>query len=174
MVLLFSPYLFCVFTPMAVSAEACGGASGPQCDASLVYANFKSVYFAASTSNSTQEFCSIMVRQENNKATITEYHKNGTAASEFTEIYKFTDAPNVVNITLESDPSVIYAFEMLYADYNACFVARFDVESVGCRLWIFDNATSEEITACMEGHAQVCSGTVYDIWDEDSCASILD
>ncbi|XP_077532748.1 uncharacterized protein LOC144145119 isoform X2 [Haemaphysalis longicornis] len=128
----------------------------------------------AITPNLTEELCVVMVRLENNKDNITLYLKNGTADFKYTETYRFTDAPDVVNITLDHNTSKTYEYQMLYADYGACFVANFDTESVGCRLWMFENATSTQITACKEGHAQACQGTVDDTWDEESCISILD
>ncbi|XP_077532745.1 uncharacterized protein LOC144145118 [Haemaphysalis longicornis] len=158
------------FVPMAVKAETCGVSSGPPCNISLVYAAFEGAYLAAITPSWNFEICLLLVSQENNNENnITAYFNNGTFGSQRTETYTFTDAPDVVNMTLDSDPSLIYQYQMLYADLEACFIVNITPADVGCRLWIFDEATSGQITACREVHAQACQGTVYDTWDEDSC-----
>ncbi|XP_077532740.1 uncharacterized protein LOC144145113 [Haemaphysalis longicornis] len=164
--------LLSVFMPMAVNAETCGGNSGPPCNISLVYAAFQTAYLDAVTPNITQD-CVILVRQENNRNTITLYFKNGTLSYGFTETYTFTDEPNVVNITVDIDASKHYQYKMLYADSEACFVLDFNPAYVGCRLWMFENATNPQITACREAHRQACPGTIYDTWDEELCPSIL-
>ncbi|XP_077535079.1 uncharacterized protein LOC144146966 isoform X1 [Haemaphysalis longicornis] len=117
--------------------------------------------------------CVGLFRQENNRNFITAYFKNGTFGSNHTEDYTFTDAPDVVNTTLDSDSSQHYKYQMLYADLEACFIVNFHPASVGCRLWIFRNATSAQVTACTETHAQACPGTIYDSWDEELCPSFL-
>ncbi|XP_077535073.1 uncharacterized protein LOC144146964 isoform X2 [Haemaphysalis longicornis] len=137
--------LLCICMPLAAKAETCGGRSGPACNISLVYAGFKSAYLAAMTPDLAKGLCVVLFREENNRNIITAYFKNGTFGSNHTEDYTFTDAPDVVNATLDS----------------------------GCRLWMFRNATSAQVTACTETHAQACPGTIYDSWDEESCPIFL-
>lgn len=96
--------------------------------------------------------------------------ENGTTAFESKESFTSTNKPDVVNITVGSDPDTAYEVQVPYADYEACFVAKYDSAFFGCRLWIFDNATSAQVTACTGGHAEACPGTVYDTWDEALCA----
>ncbi|XP_077533182.1 uncharacterized protein LOC144145435 [Haemaphysalis longicornis] len=164
-----------ILMPMSVKAETCGGSSGPPCNISLVYAAFKSAHLVAITPNWENELCILLVPNENNTGTaIDAYYTNGTFGSRTIETYTFTDAPDVVKVSFDFVPGEIYQFQMLYADFQACFVVNFNPESIGCRLWIFDNATSEEITACTEAHAEACSGTIYDTWDEGACDRFLE
>ncbi|XP_077532735.1 uncharacterized protein LOC144145108 [Haemaphysalis longicornis] len=173
MIALLSLLVLCIFKPMAAKAEVCGGNSGPPCNISLVYAAFQTAYLDAITPNITQD-CVVLVREENNKNTITLYFKNGTVSFAFTETYTFTGEPDLVNITVDTDASKHYQYKMLYADSKACFVLDFNPAHVGCRLWMFENATSSQITACREVHAEACPGTIYYTWDEESCPSILE
>ncbi|XP_077532744.1 uncharacterized protein LOC144145117 [Haemaphysalis longicornis] len=162
----------CISMPMAVNTETCVGTAGPPCNASLVYSAFRTAYLAALTPNLTQN-CVVLVRLENNHDTMITYFKNGTEAFAYNKTYAFTDAPDIVNVTVDVDPGTTYQFHMQYADSEACYVANFETEDIGCRLWVFKNATSEQVTACKEGQAQVCQGTINDTWDEESCGSIL-
>ncbi|XP_077533226.1 uncharacterized protein LOC144145470 isoform X3 [Haemaphysalis longicornis] len=139
--------IVCIFTPIPVKAETCGGSSGPPCNISLVYTAFKSAHLVAITPNWEYDVCIFLVPHENNTGTtIDAYYKNGTFGSRDIETYTFTDAPDVVNVSFD----------------------------FGCRLWIFDNATREQITACTKAHAKACSGTIHDTWDEDACDRFLE
>ncbi|XP_077535084.1 uncharacterized protein LOC144146968 [Haemaphysalis longicornis] len=169
MVLLFSPYLLCMLMPMAANAEECSRSNSQPCNASALNAASQSTYLAASTSNLTLGLCIHSVRNGNGMTTITYKFENGTQAYEDTQKIVFTDVPDVVNITFGSDPNTTYQTMVPYADYEACFVGKFETEFLGCRLTIFDNATSDQITECMEGFSEACPGTVYDTWNEDLC-----
>ncbi|XP_077535082.1 uncharacterized protein LOC144146967 isoform X2 [Haemaphysalis longicornis] len=156
-------------------SETCGGSSGPPCNISVVFAAFQNAHLVAITPNWEFDLCIILVPHENfNGTTITAYYRNGTLGSQNKETYTFTDEPDVVNMTLSNDLSILYQFRMLYADLEACFIVNFIPESIGCRLWIFNDATSEQITACSEAHAKACPGTVHDTWDEDACDRLLE
>ncbi|XP_077533225.1 uncharacterized protein LOC144145470 isoform X2 [Haemaphysalis longicornis] len=167
--------IVCIFTPIPVKAETCGGSSGPPCNISLVYTAFKSAHLVAITPNWEYDVCIFLVPHENNTGTtIDAYYKNGTFGSRDIETYTFTDAPDVVNVSFDFVPGELYQFQMLYADFQACFIVNFNPEFIGCRLWIFDNATREQITACTKAHAKACSGTIHDTWDEDACDRFLE
>ncbi|XP_077532721.1 uncharacterized protein LOC144145102 [Haemaphysalis longicornis] len=169
MVVLFSPYLLCMLMPMATNAEECGGTTGQTCNARALNAASKSNYLAASTSNLTVGYCVRWLGDGNGMTTLIYKSENGTQVFQDTQTVMFTDIPDVVNITFGSDPSTTYQATVPYGDYEACFVGKFETEFLGCRLLIFENATSDQITACEEGHAQACPGTIYDTWNEELC-----
>lgn len=172
MVLLFSPFLFCTFMPVAINAEICGGTNGQPCNASALYADFASVYLAAATSNLTQGLCITLERQPDEQAVTVHYGLgNGSEIFQDEFTYTVTDAPDVINITYESDPNTTRQVQVPFADYAACFVTEFDYPFPGCRLWLSDTATSDQMTACMNGLAEVCQGSTYDTWDEELCSS---
>lgn len=171
MVLLFSPLLFCILMPLNVNAEVCGGSASQPCNASVVYPNFQNVYLAASSSNITQGLCIRLEFQPNNEARIHYKLDNATEIFEDTATYTFTEVPDVVNITYRSDPNTTHVVQIPFADYDACFIGKFDTALLGCRLWIKDTATSSQITECMNGLSKACPGAVYDTWNEASCAN---
>ncbi|XP_077535091.1 uncharacterized protein LOC144146975 isoform X2 [Haemaphysalis longicornis] len=143
MVILFSPVLFCMFTPLTVNAEVCGGSTGQVCNASALKTYFETVHLAASTSNQTLGLCITLVFQPNDQNTIHYKLANGTEIFEDTESKTYSEVPDLVYNTLAS----------------------------GCRLWIKDSSTTSQITACMDGFSEVCPGTAYDTWDEGSCTN---
>lgn len=169
MVLLFYPSLFCALIPMAVNAEICGGTSGQPCNASVVYTTFESVYLAASTSNLTLRECVRLERNEGLLTHITFKFENGTLDYEDTDMVAFTTVPDVVMITFGKYPDTTYEVQIPFGDYESCYVAKYDNATLGCRLWISNNRTGAQIEECMNGLAQVCSGTVYDTWNEEVC-----
>lgn len=155
---------------MAANAEECSRNINQPCNASALYAASEGAYLAASTSNLTLGLCIHSVRNGNGMSTITYKFENWTQAYEDTEQSVFTDVPDEVNITFGSDPNTIYQVTVPYGDYEACFVGKFETEILGCRLMIFDNATSDQITECIEGFSEACPGTVYDTWNETLCS----
>lgn len=116
----------------------------------------------------TLGYCVRWLSNGNGMTTLIYKLENGTQVFEDTLDIVSTDAPDVVNITFESDNS-IHKVTVLYGDYEACSVGKFDVEFLGCRLFIFDNATTNHITTCTEGFTQACPGTFYDNWNEELC-----
>ncbi|XP_077535090.1 uncharacterized protein LOC144146975 isoform X1 [Haemaphysalis longicornis] len=171
MVILFSPVLFCMFTPLTVNAEVCGGSTGQVCNASALKTYFETVHLAASTSNQTLGLCITLVFQPNDQNTIHYKLANGTEIFEDTESKTYSEVPDLVYNTLASDPNTTYVAHLPFADYDACFVGKFDDALLGCRLWIKDSSTTSQITACMDGFSEVCPGTAYDTWDEGSCTN---
>ncbi|XP_077535086.1 uncharacterized protein LOC144146971 [Haemaphysalis longicornis] len=169
MVVLFSAYLLCLFMQMAVKAEVCGGSSGEPCNALSVYTTFESIFLAASTTNRTFGLCVRQEHQDNETDILIYKYENGTLGFKSTQRFSTTSEQDVVNIIVGNDPNSTYEVQVPYADYEICFVAKYDSAFFGCRLWIYENATSAQITACRAGHAQVCTGTVYDTWNEEVC-----
>ncbi|XP_077532734.1 uncharacterized protein LOC144145106 [Haemaphysalis longicornis] len=170
MVPLFASFLLCMLIPMAVNADVCGGSSGPTCNASALYTEFETVYLGASTSDSPQELCVRLTRQENQAASIVIKFENGTQAGQDTQSYVYTSEPDKLIITFGSEPNTPHEVQIPYADSEACFVAKFTDASYGCRLWIRDEATTEQINACFAGLSQACTATAHDTWNEQACA----
>lgn len=165
-------FFLCMLMPLAVKAEVCGGTSDQKCNASALFTEFQSVYLAAiASSNPPQGLCIRLTREDDEVLTIVFKLENGTQVYQDTEIISYTDEPDIVNITFGNNPSTPHIVQVLYADYDACFVTKFiNEEFYGCRLWVSDEATGDQISACTEKHVQVCSGTIQDIWNEDACA----
>ncbi|XP_077532752.1 uncharacterized protein LOC144145122 isoform X2 [Haemaphysalis longicornis] len=115
--------------------------------------------------------CVSLRREENKQASVIYNFENGTRAYEDTQTYTPTNAPDVINLNFSSDPSSTFQVQIPYADYEACFVMKFTIEAIGCRLWLSGNATNEEVTACTNGFTQACPGLFYDTWNEELCTA---
>lgn len=152
---------------MAVNAEQCGGTTGQRCNASLIYPAFKSVYLALTSADWTLGLCVRQEHLDNGTYYINYKSQNGTTELETTQTVAPTNEQDQVNITIDGERN--YNVQVRYADYGICFVERFDSDFFGCRLWIYENATSAQAATCEDGFKTVCPGKFYHNWDEEKC-----
>lgn len=153
--------------PMAVNAETCGGTTVQRCNASLIYSSFKTVYLARASTDFTLGLCVRQKHLDNGTYVVTYKSKTGILELETTQTVAPTKEPDQVNITVDASRS--YIVQVRYADYGICFVVRYESDLFGCRLWVYENATTAQVKKCTDGYKLVCPGRSYDTLDEKEC-----
>ncbi|XP_077534959.1 uncharacterized protein LOC144146872 [Haemaphysalis longicornis] len=153
---------------LAASANAyyvCSDFTGSQCSASTVFTLYKRGYLLASTgyaphlappthvtriSRLGRSYIRLLLQTPNGADTCT---------------VGLTSRPDHFVLRYDSDPHTIHALRVPFADYSNCYVAQFDDDRFGCRLWVQENASPSGVSRCLQGLARVCPGPLYTTWN---------
>ena len=157
--------LGCLLLAASASAYVCSDFTSAQCSASTVFATIRNSYLVASTGEAPQltvptyltrisgihqAYVRLFIRSHGDQDTCT---------------VKLPGRPDHYVLQYGSDPYPVHALRVPFAEYNNCWVAQFDDDRFGCRLWVRQNAHPRIVNRCLRGLARVCPGPLYTAWN---------
>ncbi|XP_077534960.1 uncharacterized protein LOC144146873 [Haemaphysalis longicornis] len=158
--------LGCLLLAASAAAYVCSDFTGNQCCAATVFSTFRSGYLTASTGYEPQFAVPTYLRKLGGI-------RNGVVQM---EIYtQWGRNPVTIGLTGRSDhyrlvfgsePYNVQALRIPFAEYGSCYVAQFDDDRYGCRLFVSENASHRAVNRCLRGLARVCPGPLITTWNQ--------
>ena len=153
---------------LAASANAyfvCSDFTSSQCSASTVFTLFRSGYLLASTGYAPQLAVPTFLKRISGLGRSQVRLFIQTQNGQDTCTVGLTRRPDHYVLRYDSEPNTIYDLRVPFADYSSCYVAQFDDDRFGCRLWVKSDASPRAVSRCLRGLARVCPGPLYTPWN---------
>lgn len=156
----------CLLLAASASAYICSDFTNRQCCAATVFSTFRSGYLLATTGYAPQLAVPSHLVRIGQAGWGRVFFRIQSHRSQDTCTVGLTGRSDHYVLRYGSDPYTVHALRIPYADYNNCYVAQFDDDRFGCRLWVKDNASPRAVGRCLQGLARVCPGPLFTTWNQ--------